>query len=199
MQLPYVPSLPVRTDRLVLREFRDSDYDALLPFHSDPDNVLYVPFAPRTPADMAVALERKVAGRALQADGDHLDLAVVLHDGTLVGDLVVMLHNAEHDTVEVGWIFNPAYGGHGYATEAVRALLDLVFTGLQARRAVARVDERNVASWRLCERIGMRREAHLVENEVFKGALSSEYDYGVLSREWKAARNEVAGSHVEPP
>lgn len=186
MRLPYTPDLPVRTERLELREFRADDYDALLAFHSDPDNVRYVPFAARTPEDMRVALDRKRGGTSLTGDGEgeHLDLAAVLHDGTLVGDLVVMLHSVVHDTVEVGWIFDPAHGRRGYATEAVRALLDLVFTGLGARRAVARVDARNAASSRLCERVGMRQEGHLVENEVFKGELSSEYDYGLLAREW---------------
>lgn len=133
---------------------------------------------------MRVALEEKIAGTSLAADGDHLDLAVALHDGTVVGDLVVMLHAVEHGTVEVGWIFDPAHSGRGSATEAVRALLQLVFTGLQARRAVARVDERNTASSRLCERLGMRLEARLIENEVFKGDLSNELDYALLRREW---------------
>lgn len=184
MQMPFTPQLPVRTERLILRQFRDDDFDALLVFHSDPGNVLYVPFQPRTPDDMRTALSRKIAGTTLAGDGDHLDLAVALHDGTVVGDLVVFLRAMEHSTVEVGWIFDPAHGGRGYATEAVRALLDLVFEGLQARRAVARVDQRNTASLRLCERVGMRQEAHLLENEVFKGELSSEIDYALLAREW---------------
>lgn len=192
MELPYAPVLPVRTERLELREFRPVDFDALLPFHANPDNVLYVPFPPRTPADMATALDRKLAGTSLAADGDHLDLAAVLHDGTLVGDLVVFLHSVEHDSVEVGWIFDPAHGGRGYATEAVRALFDLVFLGLQARRAVARVDERNTASSRLCDRIGMRLEARLIENEVFKGELANELNYALLRREWAGS----AGNHA---
>jgi RimJ/RimL family protein N-acetyltransferase len=186
MRLPFSPALPVRTDRLLLREFRPDDFDALLPFHTDPENVRYVPFEPRTPDQMREALDKKIAGTTLAGAGEHLDLAVGLHDGPVVGDLVVMLHAVEHDTVEVGWIFDPAHAGRGYATEAVRALLDLVFNDLQARRAVARVDARNTASLRLCERVGMRREAHLVENEVFKGELSSEIDFGLLSREWPA-------------
>jgi RimJ/RimL family protein N-acetyltransferase len=187
VDLPYTPALPVRTERLVLREFREDDYDALLRFHSDPGNVLYVPFEARTPDEMRVALDKKIAGTTLAGAGDHLDLAAALHDGTVVGDLIVMLHAPEHDTVEVGWIFNPAHGGRGYATEAVRAMLDLVFTDLKARRTVARVDARNTASLRLCQRVGMRQEAHLVENEVFKGTLASRIDFGLLSREWPTA------------
>jgi RimJ/RimL family protein N-acetyltransferase len=187
MRLPFTPALPVRTQRLELREFRPDDFDALLPFHSDPANVLYVPFEARTPEQMQAALDKKIAGTSLAAAGDHLDLAVTLHDGTVVGDLVVMLHAVEHGTVEAGWIFHPAHAGHGYATEAVRALFDLIFRDLQARRVVASVEARNTPSLRLCERVGMRQEAHLVENEIFKGELSSEIDFGVLSREWPTA------------
>jgi hypothetical protein len=65
VRLPYTPDLPVRTERLMLREFRPDDYDALMAFHSDPGNVLYVPFEARTPESMQVALERKLGGTSL--------------------------------------------------------------------------------------------------------------------------------------
>lgn len=187
MQLPYVPALPLVTDRLVLRGFRPDDLEPLLGFHSLPDNVLYVPFAARSRASMIAALDSKLAGTTLRATGDHLDVAVELQGGALVGDLVVMMHEPQHESVELGWIFDPAHGGLGYATEAVAALVDLVFDALGARRAVARVDARNLASRRLCERLGMRLEAHLVENEWFKGEWSSEVDYALLAREWREA------------
>jgi len=184
VRLPYVPDLPVVTERLRLREFRPDDFDALLRAQSDQDNVRFVPYEPRTPEQMRTALERKIEGRALSAPGDHLDLAVELHDGTVVGDLVAMLHAVEHQTLEVGWIFDPGHAGAGYATESVRAMFAMLFDGAGARRLVARVDERNATSRRLCERLGMRLEAHLVDNEWFKGELTSEVDYALLAREW---------------
>lgn len=184
MLLPYEPVLPVRTERLVLRAFGESDLEALLVFHADPAVVRYVPFPPRSGEGMATALASKRSGTALRAQGDHLDLAVTRHDGTLVGDIVLMLHSVEHDTVEVGYIFDPAYAGHGYATEAVRALLGLAFEGLRAHRALARIDARNQPSRALCERLGMRLEAHLLDNEWFKGEWTSETDYALLAREW---------------
>jgi len=184
LRLPYRPDLPVATSRLELRFFRADDTDRLLAFQSLPDVVRYVPYEPRTPDTMAAAMDRKLAGTALRTAGDHLDIAVVLRDGTLIGDLVVMPHALEHASVEVGWIFDPAYGGRGLATEAVTALLDLVFVGLRAHRAAARVDARNASSLALCARLGMRPEAHLVDNEWFKGEWSNEIDYALLAHEW---------------
>jgi len=181
--LPFRPRLPLDTQRLTLRSFVPGDYDALMAYHSNPDVVRYVPFGPRSPEGMSKALASKIAGVILAAEGDHLDVAVVLGD-VLIGDLVVMLRSVEHQTVEVGWMMNPACSGRGYATEAVAALLDLVFADLRAHRMVARVDARNADSLALCERLGMRREAHLVDNEWFKGEWSSETDYALLGRDW---------------
>ena len=168
------------------RSDRD-DLEPLLVFHSDPDAVRYVPYPPRDRAAVATVLERKTASTALRREGDLLELAVTrAEDGLLVGDVMLALRSLEHETLEVGYIFSPAHGGRGYATEAVRALLDLAFGTLGARRVVARVDARNTASRRLLERLGVRLEAHLIENEWLKGELTSEMDYAVLAREWLA-------------
>lgn len=188
MDLPVAPALPLRTPRLALRRFRPDDLDALLVFHSDPEVVRYVPYGPRDRAALATVVERKTASGVLAEEGDLLELAVVLADsGRLVGDVLLVLRSAEHGTLEIGYIFDPAAGGRGYATEAVRALLDLAFGELGARRVVARVDARNAPSRALLERLGLRLEALLIENEWFKGELSSEADYAVLAREWPAS------------
>lgn len=184
-RLPFEPVLPVRTPRLVLRAFRPADFEALFAFHSVPEVVRYVPFEPRTPESMRVALERKLGGTALRDAGDHLDLAVTLAgSGVLVGDVLLALHSVQNATLEVGYLFHPAHAGRGYATEAVRAALDIAFAGAGAHRVVARVDARNGASRAVCERLGMRAEAQLVENEWFKGEWASETDYALLDREW---------------
>jgi RimJ/RimL family protein N-acetyltransferase len=187
MKLPIEPTLPVHTRRLVLRQFHLDDVDPLLVFHSDPEAVRYVPYPPRDRAAVAAVLERKVTSTALRQDGDLIELAVILaEDGSLIGDVLLALRSVEHETLEVGYIFAPAHGGQGYATEAVLALLDLAFGVLGARRVIARVDARNLPSRSLLERVGMRLEAHLVENEWLKGELTSETDYAVLAREWSA-------------
>lgn len=187
MQIPAVPLLPVRTARLVLRSFRAEDLDPLLAFHSDAESVRYVPFPPRDRETLAGVLVRKMTSTTLSSVDDRIELAVALQDGTLIGDVLLALRSVENETLEVGYIFSPRHGGHGYATEAVRALLDLAFGELGARRVIARVDDRNTASRALLERLGVRQEGHLVENEWFKGELTSEVDYAVLAREWLPA------------
>lgn len=184
MELPVTPTLPLRTPRLLLRAFRRDDLAGLLRFHSDPGSVRYVPYPPRDRAAVAAVLERKVLSTRLGAEGDLVELAVTLADGTLVGDVLLALRSVRHETLEVGYIFSPEHGGRGYATEAVRALLDLALGAVGARRVVARVDERNAASLALLRRLGLRQEAHLIENEWVKGELTSEIDYAVLAREW---------------
>jgi RimJ/RimL family protein N-acetyltransferase len=189
VRLPAEPELPLRTDRLLLREFWTGDLDPLYAFHSDPVAVRYVPYSPRTREQTAEVLQRKIGNTALRQEGDLLELAVTTaEDDALIGDLLLILRSVEHSTLEVGYIFAPAAGGRGYATEAVRALVDLAFGRVGARRVTARLDDRNQPSAALLERLGFRREAHLVENEWFKGELSSELDYALLSREWSARR-----------
>lgn len=192
MRLPAAPTLPVRTGRLALRGFRRDDLQALHGIHSDPSAVRYVPFPPRDRDGTAAVLERKIGNRSLSHDGDLLELAVTPvgtggDAGPLIGDVLLILRSAQHQTLEVGYLFSPRHGGQGYATEAVRALLGIAFDVVGARRVVARVDARNVRSRALAERIGMRTEAHLVENEWVKGELTSEVDYAMLSREWPRA------------
>jgi RimJ/RimL family protein N-acetyltransferase len=194
VDLPVAPALPLRTERLVLRQFDPGDLEPLLVFHADPEAVRYVPFPPRDRAAVASVLERKTSSTGFKVEGDLVELAVTLAGpGTLVGDVLLALRSLEHQTVEVGYIFAPGHGGQGYATEAVRALLDLAFGPLGARRVTARVDARNVRSRALLERLGVRQEAYLVENEWFKGELTSEVDYGLLAREWPTPRGTWDG------
>jgi RimJ/RimL family protein N-acetyltransferase len=178
----------MRTAWLVLRQFRAEDLEPWLGFHSDADTVRYVPYPPRDRQTMRTVLERKIANTRLAEDGDQIELAVVgTEDEVLIGDVLLVLRSVEHQTVEVGYIFSPAYGRQGYATEAVHALLEVAFFELGARRVVARVDARNTASRALLERLGMRQEANLIENEWIKGELTSEVDCAVLAREWLKA------------
>jgi RimJ/RimL family protein N-acetyltransferase len=179
------PSYPIRTPRLLLRPLTLADTDALLAYRSLPDVARYVPFQPMTREEIMARIGGVWARTELTGEGQAVTLGFELAaTGQLIGDAVLFWHSREHAGGEIGYVQHPDFGGHGYATEAARALLGLGFDGLGLRRIVARVDERNPASAQVCLRLGMRQEARLVENEMFKGEWSTELDFAMLASEW---------------
>jgi RimJ/RimL family protein N-acetyltransferase len=177
----------VRTDRLLIRPLTLADVDAVHAYRSMPDVARYVPFEPMSREEITRRIRTRWAPTSLTDEGEAVHLGVELADtGVLVGDVMLAWTSREHATGEVGWVFNPQHGGHGYATEAARAALAMAFDGIGLHRVMARLDERNDASARVCARLGMRQEARLVENEWFKGDWSSELDFAMLDHEWRA-------------
>jgi RimJ/RimL family protein N-acetyltransferase len=179
------PDYPLTTERLTIRPFAAGDMDDVLAFRGLPEVARYVPFSVQDRDGVATFLADSAARTALSEEGDFLVLAVVQKD-TVIGEVLLFWRNREQRQGEVGYAFNPAFGGHGYATEAAREMLRLGFDALGLNRIIGRIDARNDASARVLERLGMRKEAHFVENEVVKGEMTSEIVYAMLHREWKA-------------
>jgi RimJ/RimL family protein N-acetyltransferase len=181
----FAPTWPLETERLALRPFEPSDLEALHAIHSDERNARWLYNEARTREQVEELLERKIAGATLRAEGEWLSAAAVLHDtGEVVCDVSLLWASEGHKQGEIGFIVHPAHHGHGYATEAARPVLAFAFETLGLHRVVGRLEPRNVASARVLEKLGMRREAHLVENEWIKGEWQSELVYAMLAREW---------------
>jgi RimJ/RimL family protein N-acetyltransferase len=179
------PGYPVRTERLLLRPLAMSDADALLAYRGRDDVSRYVPFEPMSRDDIVERIAGRWARTELTDEGQSLTLGAQLAEtGELAGDVVLFWHSREHAGGELGYVFNPALAGRGYATEAAGAMLRLGFSELGLHRIVARIDERNEPSLRLARRLGMRQEARLVRNERFKGEWSTEVDFAMLAEEW---------------
>jgi RimJ/RimL family protein N-acetyltransferase len=183
------PRYPLPTERLLLRPFRDDDLDALCVIEGDPATARYLYSAPRSRAEVRVSLARRKRMTAIEKQGDAIRLGVELRDGgALVGDVSLHYRSREHGQAEIGFVLHPEHHGHGYATEAVTVLLDLGFGSLGLHRIIGRCDPRNVASTRLMERLGMRREAYHRESEFIKGEWCDELVYAILAAEWPVAR-----------
>lgn len=171
----------IETDRLVLRNFTKGDAIDLFAY-------LHRPVAS---CFLSLTLEDIGAAEAEAVTRGKSDeyMAVCLKDtGKLISDLFAV---PEEDTWSVGWNFNPAFGGAGYAAEAARALFEHLFTAKGARRLYAYVEDHNMASQRLCERLGMRREGLFMEFVTFKtddkGApiFENTMQYAILRKEWQ--------------
>jgi RimJ/RimL family protein N-acetyltransferase len=183
------PRYPIRAGRVLLRPLAVSDVDAVLAYRSRADVCRYVPFEPMTRQDITERITGQWARTELTDEGQALTLGVEVREtGELAGDVVLFWRSRLNGGGELGYVFNPDAGGRGYATEAASATLRLGFDGLGLHRIVARIDERNEPSARLARRLGMRQEARLVRNELFKGEWSTELDFAILADEWHAGR-----------
>ncbi|KIZ13724.1 acetyltransferase [Streptomyces natalensis ATCC 27448] len=191
MPLPYTPAYPIRTERLELRPVRaDDDFAAIYAYRSLPEVCRYLYTGPYEEDELRADLAIKATRTTLRESGDFLSLAVAIREtgplaGQVIGDVTFALPRAEHRQGGIGYVFHPDHGGHGYATEASRALLKLGFEDLQLHRIQAELDGRNTASARLLERLGMRREGRLRENEFLDGEWADEVIYAMLAREWR--------------
>lgn len=178
--------LPITTDRLLLRPHRMDDLDDLVVFHSDPEVVRHVPWPVRDRAATEETLQVKLTQTELLAHGQWLVLAVeLLSTGTVIGE--VLLKWASEGQGEVGFAFGRDHQGQGYATEAATAMLRLGFDALGFHRITAVCIEENSASARLLARLGMRQEARLVDNVLFKGAWATQLVFAMLEDEWRAS------------
>jgi RimJ/RimL family protein N-acetyltransferase len=184
---------PLRTDHLLLRPLTEADVDDVYAYQSLPEVVRFLPWPVRTLEESREHTLKRARFVRLEKDDDALIFAIELvgendEPGPVIGDLTVILSSAEHAQVEIGWVLHPAYQRKGYASEAARSLLDMVFEEIGAHRVTARLSPENVASAALCSRLGMRLEAHFLESEIFEGKWDDLAVYAILRREWTPGR-----------
>jgi RimJ/RimL family protein N-acetyltransferase len=178
-----LPAPTVQTARLRLRPFADTDADDLFALHSSAHVLRYwdaPPWSERARAERFIMACRQMAE---EATGARLAVEQV-SGGAFIGWCSLSRWNPEHRSAALGYCFDDAVWGHGYATEAARALLGWAFDTLDLNRVQAETDTRNVASARVLEKLGFLREGTLREDCVVNGEVSDSWVYGLIKREW---------------
>lgn len=181
-------TLPIRTERLILRRFEGRDLDDFHAYHSLPETARFLPGPAKTYTE---SMERvgRYANFVFEKEGDWVALAIeACGEPGLQGE-VVLKWLPGNGQGEVGWSLAPGARGKGYATEAAEAVLRLGFEELGMHRIEARLDELNTAPAELCRRLGMRQEARHVDKWHYKGGWATELVYAVLADEWRVARS----------
>ncbi len=179
---------PVRTDRLTLRPAKVEDLEATWRIRGRADVSHWLT---RAPASLDEHL------RFFEEPASLAKTLVVELDGEVIGDLMLQVDDAWGQAevadqargvqAELGWVMHPDHGGRGYATEALRELLRLCFDVLGLRRVTAYCFADNEASWRLMERVGMRREMYTVRDSLHRsGEWLDGMGYALLADEWRS-------------
>ncbi|HIY67329.1 MAG TPA: GNAT N-acetyltransferase [Candidatus Agrococcus pullicola] len=180
LDLEPITLFPLQTERLRLRLHQHADAPALQHIYSRPDVARYLLDEPWSETEAARQLGARMMKTGLNSTSAALAL-VIEHKGEVIGDVQLWLTNIERRVAEIGWVIDPAYGGRGLATEAVRTVLTLGFDQGDLHRIAAQMDARNEASARLAQRAGMQREAHLRQDWWSKGEWTDTLIYGVLA------------------
>jgi len=182
LRLPYELTPPLRTERLLLRPMTGDDIGDIHAYQSREDVCRYLPFAPRTREEVAEKVAKFATALALTGDGDYWQLAIE-REGRVIGDVYFAIESTANATAEIGWTLHPDHHGRGYMTEAAGTVLAIAFERLGAHRVKAVLDPRNHSSAALCRRLGMREEAHFLEDLWFKGEWGDTSVFAILDRE----------------
>ncbi|WP_438435257.1 GNAT family N-acetyltransferase [Gorillibacterium sp. sgz500922] len=174
----------LESERLAIRNFTPEDFYDLHEYLSQEEVLKYEPDGP---SDLDNC--RKMATERSQGEAF---LAVTLKEsGKMIGHVYLgQTEPAHFRTWMIGYIFNPSFYGNGYATEACRRIMDHAFAEGNAHRIVAMCNTENAPSWRLLERLGMRREGHFKQEGYFRESADGQpiwhdaYQYAVLAEEW---------------
>jgi ribosomal-protein-alanine N-acetyltransferase len=172
----------IKIPRLSLRPIVASDWPAILAYMSDPRVTTFLP--------QGVLDEEGARAFALKHSGDNGEAVAVIEraSGRMIGHMPFHPWLAP-EIYEIGWAFGHEHQGRGYATEAGRALLAHAFKMLKAHRVIATCQPENVASWRVAEKLGLRREAHF-RACLYRapGIWWDEFFYAILAEEYAAVR-----------
>ncbi len=170
----------------MLREFSESDWPAVLAYQRDPLYLRYYAWTDRTSEDVhefvQMFLTQQQATPRLK-----FQLAIVLKaTGHLIGNCGIRMKSADAHEADIGYELAPQHWGQGYATEAAQAMLRFGFTHLRLHRIWSWCIADNAGSARVLEKLGMRREGWLRENEYFKGRWWDTLLFAMLDDEWQA-------------
>jgi len=186
---------PIETDRLLLREFRISDEPDIHEYACDPEVVRFTDWGPNT-RDITQSVLRRWLKEQEHGLEHSVTLAIELKtEKRLIGSIRIDVRDERTRTADFGYSLNRRYWNQGYTTEAAHALIDVAVRRIGLRRVWATCDTRNIGSYRVMEKLGMRREATFHKDVLQKGEWRDSYLYAILAEEWIAreeAKAEIA-------
>lgn len=176
-------TIPIETERLILRDIIPADRQAIFDYRSDAETNKFQSWIPKNPEEVDEFIQKNYKEFNLPETWYQI-LITDKETGTVIGDIGIHFIGEENKQVELGITINKKFHGKGYASEALKGCIDFLFNDLQKHRIIASVDPENTASLRLMERIGFRKEAHFVRSLFWKNKWVDDVIYALLEEEW---------------
>jgi RimJ/RimL family protein N-acetyltransferase len=176
----------IRTTRLVIRELDSSDADAVQRCAGDPEVVRHLPFGPNTPDQTRTFIERVLLAQR-ESPRRNYEMSICQND-ELIGCVRLTVRSADDRQGDLGYMLRRDRWGNGFMTETTRAIVGFGFESLSLHRIWATCGTENAASVRVLEKVGMRREGHLLHERLVRGKWRDTYIYAVLEDDWRSGK-----------
>lgn len=174
----------IHTERLLLRPCRMDDFDAVNQYAQSPEVCRYI-----RPAEGDERVRKVVQslsmGWRFGLDQWNGILITLPNDDKPIGDFVFKVDDMPSKRLEIGYRLSPKYAGLGFVSEVVREMLNHLFSQFDVHKVVARCDPRNVASYKIMEKLGMKREAYFKQHYMNGEQLTDQLDYGITAQQWR--------------
>ncbi|MEM9919663.1 MAG: GNAT family protein [Bacteroidota bacterium] len=178
----------LKTQRLHIRPIQLEDAKAVFAYRSDAIANKYQSWVPQSLAEVTAFIKRNPTQFNLPKTWFQLVLThKISHE--ILGDIGLHFIDEQGQQAEIGCTLDKKFQSQGYATEALKAIIDHLFSILKKHRITASIDPNNTKSIRLMERLGFRKEAHHIESYFFKGEWTDDLIYALLAREWPKDQN----------
>jgi RimJ/RimL family protein N-acetyltransferase len=177
-------NIEIITKRLLLRSIKLDNADAIFKYRSDPIINQYQEWIPKTIDDVFDFINNRVTQTFDIIDTWYQFVIIIKEKDELIGDIGIHFLDSEKKQVEIGCTLDKNYQGKGYATEALKEMINYLFNELNKHRIVGSIDPRNLKSIELVERLGFRKEAHFKESILIHGEWVDDLVYAILKDEW---------------
>ena len=184
-------SFSLESERLLIRNLRDSDLDDFFLYRSNPQITKFQGFDTYTNKEQAMNFISSMKDKKFGLEGEWLQLGIILKsqiesDNKLIGDCAV---NISDNTAQIGCTISNLHQKKGYAKEVLHMLMKYLFEEHNIRRIVETTDEENISAQKLLESLGFRKEGLFIENCFIKGKWCNDIQYAMLKSEWDLKNN----------
>ncbi|MHB1483058.1 MAG: GNAT family N-acetyltransferase [Saccharofermentanales bacterium] len=173
----------LETKRLILRPWRESDFEAAHTYASELENVRFMPFGPNTESETKDFITRSINNNAADPQTNYVYAITLKESGAVIGGCEISKYGESE--AALGWILHRDYWKQGLGTELADALIKFGFEELNLHRIYATCDAENYGSYRVMERNNMRREGHFIKKNFRRGEWRDEFVYAILKEEWE--------------
>jgi [ribosomal protein S5]-alanine N-acetyltransferase len=195
--MPVNDSLLLETQRLILREFRQTDWQAVYEYRSDPEVARYMDFRPNTEQESKIFISVALANQKAQPRQSFNFALEKRTDNRLIGSCMLRITGIENKEGDIGYILNRRYWNQGYITEAAARVISFGFEQLGLHRIYSTCYPANIASYRVMEKIGMQREGCLREVRFIKDTWCDSLLYSILEQEWRQQKKQETNTECK--